>query len=181
ADALSLAALLLQLEGTRIGQGTEPIGPDERLVDAAEPAAVGGVDGSAQGHRLAVHRSPGRDDEIGESDEALRLDGVVRDDQRGQGEAPDVLALLLGTRQNHGVDTRVRPDPREDLREQGIRLAVIERDIRRWAHDDHHALSVDAHLLERVGVYLEVGEIVLLLETRISEQLLRPDAESLQP
>jgi hypothetical protein len=58
---------------------------------------------------------------------------------------------------------------------------VIERDIRRWAHDDHHALSVDAHLLERVGVDLEVGEIVLLLETRISEQLLRPDAESLQP
>src|SRR5512132_421623 len=110
ADALSLAALLLQLEGTRIGQGTEPIGPDERLVDAAEPAAVGGVDGSAQGHRLAVHRSPGRDDEIGESYEALRLDGVVRDDQRGQGEAPDVLALLLGTRQNHGVDTRIRPD-----------------------------------------------------------------------
>jgi hypothetical protein len=58
---------------------------------------------------------------------------------------------------------------------------VIERDIRRRADDDHDALGVDSHLLERAGVDLEVGEIVLLLEARISEQLLRADAEPLQP
>ena len=108
ADPLALAALLLQLERARVGQRPQPVRADQRLVDAAEPAAVGRVDRRPERDRLAVHRPAGRDDEVGERDQALRLDGVVRDDQRGQGEAPDVAPLLLGPRQHDGVDTRAR-------------------------------------------------------------------------
>ena len=60
-------------------------------------------------------------------------------------------------------------------------MAVVERDIRRRAHDDDDALGVDAHLIEHAGVDLEVGEIVLLLEAGILAELLGPDAEALQP
>ena len=51
---------------------------DQLLVDAAEPAAVGRVDRDAERRRLAVHRPAGRDDEVGERDQALRVDGLAR-------------------------------------------------------------------------------------------------------
>ena len=58
--------------------GTQPPLADQRLVDAAEPAAVGRVDGHAERRRLAVHRPAGGDDEVGERDQALRVDGADR-------------------------------------------------------------------------------------------------------
>src|SRR5947208_6096529 len=88
-----LAGPLAQLDRGRIGQRPQASLADEGLVDTAHPAAVGRVDGRAERDRLAVHRAAGREDEVGERDEALRVDGAIGDDQRGVTEAPNVLAL----------------------------------------------------------------------------------------
>src|SRR6476660_2759991 len=63
AHPLPLAALLLELERTRVGQRAQSIRANQRLVDAAEPAAVRRVDRRAEGDGLAVHRPAGRDDQ----------------------------------------------------------------------------------------------------------------------
>jgi predicted glycosyltransferase len=44
--------------------------------------------------RLAVHRPPGRDDEIGERDQAPRVDRARGHDERGKGKSPDRVALF---------------------------------------------------------------------------------------
>ena len=66
----------------------EPAVADQLLVDAAEPPAEGRVDRHAERDGLAVHRPAGGDDEVRERDQALRVDGAVGDDQRGQRRAP---------------------------------------------------------------------------------------------
>src|SRR4029077_18575827 len=106
--------------------------------------------------------------------------GVIGDDQGGQGELLHVGPLLLGTRQYDRVDTGVRAYSRQYLREQRIRAAVIQRDVGWRAEDDHDAVGVHAQLLESVRVGLEVGQVVLLLDPRVLEELVGPDAESLQ-
>src|SRR5262245_5465164 len=73
---------LLQLERARVGERPQAAVPDQHLVDAADAAAVRRVDGDAESRGLAVHRPAGRDDEVGERDQALRVDGRVGDDQR---------------------------------------------------------------------------------------------------
>ena len=117
-----------------------------------EPPAVGRVDGSSERDRLAVHRPPGRDDQVGEGDQALCLHGVIGNDQGRQGELLDVGPLLLGAGQHDRMDTGVRAYSREYLREERIRAAVIERDVGRRANHHHDPLRVDAQLLERVRV-----------------------------
>ena len=80
---------------------------DERLVDAAEPAAVGRVDRRAERDRLAVHRPAGRDDEVDERDEALAVDRALGDDERRAGRATAGTPLLLGPREHGGLHARV--------------------------------------------------------------------------
>ena len=85
---------------------------DQRFVDAAEAAAVGRVDGGAERGRLAVHRAAGGDDEVGEGDQALGLDGAGGDDQRGQRQASMNCALGLGARQDDRVHPSSLAEPR---------------------------------------------------------------------
>ena len=87
ADALALAFALAQLERARVGERRSRPCADQLLVDAAEPAAVGRVDRHAERRRLAVHRPAGRDDEVGERDQALRVDGLLGDDHRRERRA----------------------------------------------------------------------------------------------
>ena len=172
---------LVQVERARVGERSQPPVADELLVDAAEPAAVGRVHGHAERRRLAVHRAAGRDDDIGERDEALRVHGAIRDDHGRQVEAADVLALLLRPRQHERVDAVVPAEVVERAREQRVRVPVVERDVRRWAEDDEDALPVDVPGVEHALVRLEVREVVLLLEARVAEELRRLGAVLLQP
>ena len=78
ANALARALALLQVERARVGERHEPALADQRLVHAAEPAAVRRVDGHAERRGLAVHRPAGRDDDVGERDQALRVHRAAR-------------------------------------------------------------------------------------------------------
>ena len=77
---------LVQLERARIGQRPQTALADQLLVDAAEATAVRRVHGYAECGRFAVHRPAGGDDEIGEGDQALCVDGCIGDDHRRQSE-----------------------------------------------------------------------------------------------
>ena len=123
----------------RVGQRHEPALADQPLVDAAEPAAVRRVDRHAERHGLAVHRPAGRDDEVGERDQALRVDGALGDDHGRQRERADVGALLLRPRDDDGVHALVAAEVLERLREERVRVAVVERDVRRRPQDDDDA------------------------------------------
>ena len=113
---------LFQLQRAGVGQRPQPAGADQRFVDAAEPAAVGGVDGRAERGGLAVHRPAGGDDEVGEGDQALGLDGAGRDDQRGQLHRLDELPLGLGARQDDRVDLVVAAEPVRTFGKSGFDL-----------------------------------------------------------
>jgi hypothetical protein len=65
--------------------------------------------------------------------------------------------------------------------EQLVRPAVIERDVRRRPQHGHHALALDAELVQYVRVRLEVGQVVLLLEPRVLAQLPRSCSVPAQP
>jgi len=69
-------------------------------------------------------------------------------------------------------------DEGERLREERIGVAMVERDVGRWAQHDEHAVRVDAELLRHCSVGLEVREVVLLLEPGIPQKLRRLDAEA---
>src|SRR5436305_3553686 len=59
------------------------------------------------------------------------------------------------------------------LGEERVRMPVVERDVRRGAEDDEHALRVDRPCVENRRVGLEVGEVVLLLQAGVLEELRR--------
>jgi hypothetical protein len=68
----------------------------------------------------------------------------------------------------------------ERHREERIRLPVVERDVRRRAEDDEDLGGVDVEALEQRAVRFEVGEVVLLLQSRILDELRRPRAVAAQ-
>ena len=68
------------------------------------------------------------------------------------------------------------PEVLERLREERVRVPVVERHVGRRPQDDEHARRVDAEPLEQRPVGLEVGEVVLLLQPRVLHELRRPDA-----
>ncbi len=115
----------------RADQRAQPSLADEPLVDAAEPPAVGRVHGDAERHGLAVHRPAGRDHQVREGDQALPVDRPLRHDQRRQADGPQEARLVLGARQHHRVHLGVAAEPVDDLAEQRVRLAVVERHVRR--------------------------------------------------
>ena len=133
----------LELDRARVGQRPQTTRADQRFIDAAEAPTVGRVDGNAERRRLAVHRAAGGDNEVGEGNEALRLDRAGRQDQRGQGEALDQLALRLGAREDDRVNVLVGAQPLQDFGEERVRLAVVERDVGGRADDDDDAPGVD--------------------------------------
>ena len=166
------AALALpQLERGRVVERRQPALADERLVDAAEPAAEGRVDGGTERDGLAVHRPAGRDDEVGERDQALRVDGVLGDDHRREPQPLHVGALLVGARDHDRVHLLVAAEALERAREHRVAVAVVERDVGRRPQDDEDPRLVDAEVAERGGVGLEVGEVVLLLQSRVAAEL----------
>src|SRR5437868_13620674 len=69
----------------------------------------------------------------------------------------------------------------EGLREERIRVAVIERDVRRRWQDDEDAVGVDPPAVQQPRVWLEVGKVVLLLQAGIPQQLRGSDSKALEP
>ena len=118
---------------------------DQRLVDAAEPAAVRRVDRHAERRRLAVHRPARRDDEVGERDQALRVDGALGEDHRRQRERGLCSAPCSAVRGMTTVCVSSRPD-------RGFRAAPGRADLRGGGRarcravcgDDEHSGRVDA-------------------------------------
>ena len=58
---------------------------------------------------------------------------------------------------------------------------MVERHVGRRADDDEDAAPVDAESLDRARVGLEVGQVVLLLETGVAAKLGRLDPVAAQP
>jgi hypothetical protein len=77
--------------------------------------------------------------------------------------------LLFGAWDHDGVHTFEPAQEVERLREEWIRMPVVERDVRRGPKDDEHAVAVDTQSLEHRRVRLEVGEVVLLLQPGIAQ------------
>ena len=78
-DAARASGLALsELDRCCLGERSEASLADQCLVDSAELPGEGRVDGRPERDRLPVHRPAGRDDEVSEGDEALRVDGVFR-------------------------------------------------------------------------------------------------------
>ena len=175
------AVALAQVERARVGERLQATVADQLLVDAAEAAAVRRVDRDAERRGFAVHRPAGGDDDVGERDQALRVDGGLRQDHRRERERAHVLALLLGARQDERVHVLEPSEVVERHREERVRVPVVERHVGRRPQHDEHARRVDGELLEQRAVGLEVGEVVLLLQPRILEQLRRHGAVLLQP
>jgi hypothetical protein len=79
------------------------------------------------------------------------------------------------------VDVVAVADEVEHLREQPVRLAVVERHVGRRPQDHHDARAVDPEPRRHRRVRGEVCEVVLLLEARIARQLGVVDAVAPQP
>ena len=58
---------------------------------------------------------------------------------------------------------------------------VVLGGLRRRADDDQHLLAIEPELAEHRGVGLEVGQVVLLLQARVADQLALLGADLLQP
>ena len=80
----------------------------QALVHRPEPAGERRVHRRPERDRLAVHRSSGRDDEIGERDEAERIHGALRDDERRRGSALAARPLGRRARQDDSLHVRRR-------------------------------------------------------------------------
>src|SRR5437868_6033156 len=91
------------LEGDLVGirQPVHPALLKELLIDRPEPALEGRVHGRAERDGLAVHGAARRDDEVGERDQALCVDGALGHDEAAR--ARELLALRLRTWQHHGL------------------------------------------------------------------------------
>ncbi len=76
--------------------------------------------------------------------------------------------LLGGPGQDHDLLAR---QPVQHLREQVVLEAVIERYGRRRADDRERRRTVDPELIQHRLVGLEIRQVVLLLEARITAQL----------
>src|SRR5205085_3319332 len=78
----------------------------------------------------------------------------------------------------HGV---VPAQALEHLREERVRATVVERHVGRRADDHERAGGVDRPLRKHGWVWLEAGEVVLLLQPFVAAELLGPDAVALEP
>ena len=67
------------------------------------------------------------------------------------------------------------------LRKQRIRVSVVERDVGRGPQHHEHAGAVDREGVEDRRLGLEVGEVVLLLQAWVLEELRWAGAVALEP
>ena len=104
---------------------------DEALVDGAEAALEGRVDGRAERDGLAVHRAAGGDDEVGVGDQGLRVDRALGDDEAAG--ALQLGALVGDARQDDGLGLVAQAA--QDVAEEVVLEAVVEGDRRRRADD----------------------------------------------
>ena len=159
---------LVSSSASGIDQRAQPALGDQALVDRAHPAAEDRVDGGAERDRLAVHRPARADDEVGVGDQALRVDRCARGRSATRSRASRRLAL--GARDQHGDRAGLGGEPVEDRGVERVAL-VVGGSLRRRADDGEHRARVDAELAEDRGIGLEVGEVVVLLQPRVAEQL----------
>src|SRR5919197_1772583 len=124
ADAFRVLVPLANVELDRICEPLEQALADQHLVDAAEAAAEGRVDRYAERDRLAVHRPPCRDDEVGKGDQALAVDRALWHEHRRQSQAEELLALFGRPRNHDRVHRLVTPEPVENTREELVRTPV---------------------------------------------------------
>ena len=144
---------------------------DEHPVDRAELPRERRVGRYSESDRLAVHRAAGGHDEVGERHEALCVDRPLGHVDRGQRSRGDLSALIGRPWKDDGVDSRVAPEPLENVSEERVRLAVVQRDVRRSSHDDDGALAIQPELIEDSRVGRESVEVVLLLQARVAANL----------
>ena len=130
--------LLRQHERICVRQLRQPPVRDQPLVDRAHRAGEGRPHRRSERDGLAIHRAAGRDDEIGERDQALGVDRVLRQDERRQRCLAQRVALGGRPREHDGLHRGVGAEPLEDVREERVPVAVVERDLGRRAHDDEH-------------------------------------------
>ena len=135
-----------ELDRARVGQRPQAPLADERLVDAAEPAAVGRVDRRPERDRLAVHRAARRDDEVGERDRGSGRRPRRRGRSAMAGRAHGTYVPLLRRCAAARPRARRGREPRcsSTCGNSAVGLAVVERDVWRRADDDEDALWVDA-------------------------------------
>ena len=85
--ARGAAAFFVRTSASASVRGQAPSGSG--FVDRAESAGEGRVGRRPEGRRLPVHRAAGRDHEVGERDEALRVDRVLGHDGATAARAPE--------------------------------------------------------------------------------------------
>ena len=164
-----------------MGKEAQPSLAEESLVDAAQLASEGGIDGHAQRYRLPVHRPSRRDDEVGQRDQALAIHRPIGDEERGQSERAYESPLLGRAGKDDGVDVSPPAEHLEQAQEERVWPAVVEGDVGGRAENDHDAVSVDAELVEHERIGSEVGQVVLLLEAGIADELGRAKPVAAQP
>ena len=111
---------------------------------------------------------PQRSPTVGSLVRSLPPDGPVATITAGwQEREPDdneLSALLGGAGEDHDLGA---PEAVEHAGEEVVLEAVVERDLRRRAHDGDRTSGIQTELAEDGGVGFEVGEVVLLLEPGI--------------
>ena len=88
----------------------------------------------------------------------------------------------VGAGEHDGLHALVGGGAAQHARQQrGLRAAEVERVGGRGAHDVEDLRALDAELGEHAAVGLEVGEVVLLLEARVADQLAPAGAVAREP
>ena len=80
------------------------------------------------------------------------------------------LRLALRARDHHRGHVLLSGEAVDHLRVDGVRRVVL-RGLGRRADDDDHAAAVESQLVEDAGVEVGVGEVVVLLQARVAEEL----------
>ncbi len=146
----------------------------ERGIHRAESSGERRVGGNAERDRLAVHRPAGRDDEVGERDEALRVERPARDDERGQRTR---VNLRRAARSCVGGRRRARPgrapSRSSTSAKSGLPCRWYSETLGRRPHDDDRRPRSSPSIVEDSRVGLESVEVVLLLEAWIAAHLPR--------
>ena len=100
---------------------------------------------------------------------SIARSGTISD---GLGAGPDGLGLALGARDHHGDAPAASAASRSSTPLVERVVGVVGRSLGRRADDGEHAFPVRSRARSStVGVGLEVGEVVVLLQARVAEQL----------
>ena len=88
-----------------------------------------------------------------------------------------MLALGVGPGQNDRVHIVAMAQVGQDARKQRVGLAVIKRDVGRRPDHHHHPVRVHLQAIQDCRIGLEVGQVVLLLQAGVLEELLAASPE----